>query len=244
MKIRKYTKKTNSLYKVTLENNESILLHEEVILKNNLLIKKEIDDIDELVKQSHDYEINNVALKYIGRKMRSKKELRDYLKKQEYAEDIINKAIKLLEDQGYLNDLNYAKAYINDRFNLSNDGPHKISNYLESMHIDYQVYSNYLNELFTKENTYERINKYLNKLVKSNKKSMYHFKNKMLINLVNLGYNRVDISSCLENFDNSSDEENYLKAKMKIEQSLKRKYSGMELEQKIKERLYRQGFFK
>ena len=43
MKIIKYEKKGNNTYKIYLENNQSINVYEDVILKNNLLYKKEID---------------------------------------------------------------------------------------------------------------------------------------------------------------------------------------------------------
>ena len=39
--------------------------------------------------------------------MRSKKEVRSYLKKKEYSNEAINEAIAKLESQGYLNDKTY-----------------------------------------------------------------------------------------------------------------------------------------
>jgi hypothetical protein len=44
VKIIKYEKKGNNTYKIYLENNQSIKLYEDVIIKNNLLYKKEISD--------------------------------------------------------------------------------------------------------------------------------------------------------------------------------------------------------
>ena len=44
MKILKYKKMSNGRYKVSLENMD-LLLYEEVILKYNLLITKEIDPL-------------------------------------------------------------------------------------------------------------------------------------------------------------------------------------------------------
>jgi hypothetical protein len=43
MKIIKYEKKGNDQYKIYLENNQTINLYEDVILKHNLLYKKEIN---------------------------------------------------------------------------------------------------------------------------------------------------------------------------------------------------------
>ena len=41
MKILKYEKKANNQYKIYLENNETINVYEDVILKHKLLYKKE-----------------------------------------------------------------------------------------------------------------------------------------------------------------------------------------------------------
>ena len=43
MKIIKYEKKANNKYQIYLENDKKITIHEDVILKNKLLFKKEID---------------------------------------------------------------------------------------------------------------------------------------------------------------------------------------------------------
>ena len=89
MKILKYSKKGSNKYKVYLEDNTSILLHEDVILKNDLLIKKEIDDIDDLLKQNGKYEILDVSIKYLSLKTRCIKEMYEYLQKKGYLEEDI-----------------------------------------------------------------------------------------------------------------------------------------------------------
>ena len=45
LKIKKFTKTSkNNLYKLTLFDDSTILVHEELILKNNMLLTKEIDE--------------------------------------------------------------------------------------------------------------------------------------------------------------------------------------------------------
>ena len=46
MKIKKYIKTGSNKYKIILENDKSIILYEDVILKYELLLKKEISDLD------------------------------------------------------------------------------------------------------------------------------------------------------------------------------------------------------
>ena len=122
MKINKFTKQKNGMYKITLDNN-TIIVHEDLILKYDLLIKKEIDDnlLNELKEENKTYEIYEVALSYINKKLRTSSELKKYLEKKEYPEELICNVIKLLYKEGYLNDKIYANSYIHDRIVLSND---------------------------------------------------------------------------------------------------------------------------
>ena len=96
-------------------------------------------------------------------------------------------------------------------------------------------------EIFDDNLIKDRITKYINKQLKVNKKSIYVFKNKMLINLINLGYLREDIIKCLNNInfdDNDLKEKEYEKLKKKYS----KKYKGLELEQIIKRKLYEKGY--
>ena len=156
-------------------------------------------------------------------------------------ENDIEKTIDKLTKNGYLNDEYYSKCYINDRINLSIDGPLKIRKYLDNMNINSDIYEKYLS--FDKDLIYERINKYINKQFKANKKSIFMFKNKMLNNLINLGYLKEDINHCLENINSNNQEELKNKEKEKLYKKLSHKYKGEELDRKVREKLYQKGFF-
>ena len=241
MKIVKYNKINGNKYEVYLENNEKIKLYEDVILKEELLLKKEIDDVSKILEINSKYEIYEIALKYLNHHVISIKGMKDYLLKKKYLEEDVNKTIDKLIKNGYLNDSYFAKCYINDKINLTNDGPLKIIKYLEDNNIEREVYS----EIIDKEDEiwFSRIKKYLEKQAKLNKKSSYYFKNKMMVNLINLGYEKEMINSCLSNITIDNQEELKNIEKDKIRKKLEKKYSGNELERKIKEKLYQRGFF-
>jgi len=242
MKIVKYKKLNGNKYQVILEDNSKINLYEDVILEEELLLKKEVNDLEELLNANSKYSIYEEALKYISIRLRSTYELKEFLIKKGYLENDIEKTIDKLTKNGYLNDEYYSKCYINDRINLSLDGPIKIKKYLDSLDISNLVYDKYLDE-FNKELVYLRINKYLEKQLKVNKKSIYIFKNKMLINLINLGYETSDINHCLMNINVDNQDELKEKEKEKLYKKLSRKYTGIELDRKVKEKLYQKGFF-
>ena len=119
MKIVKYTKLKNGQYKLTFDNDTNALLHEDLILKYALLINKELNnkELERMLEENNLYVAYDLALKYLKTKMRSTKEIREYLIKKDFKTEYIDKAIELLEKQKYLNDDFYCEAYINDRIN-------------------------------------------------------------------------------------------------------------------------------
>ena len=85
MKVLKY-KKVKNKYRVYFDNDIKIDLYDDIILKYNLLLKKEIDNntFDKLVLDNNKEDIYNKALNYISIKIRSKEEIYNYLNKKRY----------------------------------------------------------------------------------------------------------------------------------------------------------------
>ena len=241
MKINKYKKLKSNKYEVTLENGESIILYEDVILKEELLLKKEIVNLDRITEINNEYEVYEVALRYLNHHVLSVKGMKEYLLKKKYDLQIVDKTVDKLKCKGCLNDEYFAKCYISDHINLSNDGPYKMIKHLEELDITSDIYAQYLSKY--NDTWKDRIEKYINKNLKTNKKSTYFFKSKMLMNLINLGYEKEMINDCLSHItiDNLDDLKEI--EKNKIRKKLERKYSSDELERKIKEKLYQKGFF-
>ena len=242
MKIIKYKYKGNSKYEITTEDDKYII-YEDIIIKNNLLVKESINDNEfkKLLKNNEFYDCYYNSLKYIETKMRTKKELKEYLKKKEYDNKDIEKTISRLEEEGYLNEERYSKAYVYDKMNLSMDGPLKIKKYLQDNNINENIIEEELKS-FTKDLVLERLNKMISKEVKLNKnKSSKMLYEKLLIKLINKGYKREDITTVFNDYK-VNDEEIYKKEYDKTYNKLKDKYQGKELEYKIKQKMYQKGF--
>lgn len=240
MKITKYTKLTSGKYKVILEDNSSIILYEDIILNNNLLLTKQIDDIDKIKQENNLYEIYYISKNYINRKYVSKKELKLYLKKKKYLEKDINDTIKKLEDNNILDEKAYCKAYINDKLSFSNDGPNKIKKNLlkngisedlidDVMEIDFKFIYNKLNNLIDKK--IKTINNYSGNVLKQ----------KLINYFINLGYDQRIIEEILINKDLYKKEEG-IKEYNKLLKKYSNKYSDYELENIIRQKLYIKGF--
>lgn len=244
MQINKFVKKKNDMYNIVLEDGTVLVAHQNLILKYDLLIKKSItNELRNIIEEENlTYIAYNIALKYIANKMRTKKEIKEYLLKKEVDKTIANNVIEMLENDSYIKDETYAVAFINDKINLSNDGPNKILRELVDKGIDQSIAFSKI-EIFDKETQKEKIKMIADKLIKNNKtKSTYFLKNKIIEYLSNLGY---DKSLILDAINNISFVENNNIAKKeyeKIYKRLSRKYSGKELELKIRQKMYSLGF--
>jgi len=241
MRIIKYRKLKSNKYEVYLENDEKLILYEDVILKEELLLKKEINDINTILKINSSYEIYDVALKYLNHRVISIYDMKEYLSKKQYSQNDIENTINKLIEKGYLNDSYYVKCYINDHVNLSSDGPKRIKKHLEERNILSNIYSEHLDKY--QDIWYDRIKKYVEKQKKVNKKSLCFFKSKMLINLINLGYEKEMINDVLNTISIDNIDELKELEKNKIQRKLEKKYTGEELERKIKEKLWQKGFY-
>ncbi len=235
MQIEKILKKGHK-YRILLKVG-SIDTYEEIILKYNLLYKKDIssDLFNTILNENKFYDNYYKVLDLINRKLRSKFEIENYLNKQNCPKS--DKIISKLESIGLINDERFAKAYTNDKINLSLDGPEKIRHNLEKLKVDNTIIDNVIEEI-DKNTINEHLNKLINKKIKTSKYTGNVLKNKLKVYLVNLGYNYSDINRALENitFNDLSSE------MIKIYNKLKVKYEGNTLKLKLKQKLYSKGF--
>lgn len=243
MKIEEIKKQKNGKYKITFENGEVLNTYDDVILNNGLLFHKNVDSLlfNKLNEETKYYDIYNKTIKYIEKKLRSKKEIELFLDKNEIGLDDKKKIIAKLESINLVNDRMFANAYFQDRINLSNDGPYKIINELKKNNINEDIIIS-IEEKIDNDVIYEKLNKLVLKKIRSNhNKSNYMLKQKIIVDMINLGYEKSMIIGIInENMDNSNSVvQNEYK---KIFNKLSKKYDGEELDRMIKNKLIQKGF--
>ena len=201
MKIIKYEKKGNGNYLVYFDNNENIKLNEEVILKYKLLYKKDIDEylFKDIIQDNNNYDIYNKCIKYIGVRLRSINEMREYMKKKNISPELVEEVIAKLIKNKLLDDDKFTKAFINDKLNFTTKGPYRIELELQKHNIDNKIINKYINEIDDNK-LQEKINKQITKLIKSNH-GKSNIKNKIYNNLLNLGYSSDFILENLNKYD-------------------------------------------
>lgn len=237
----KSIKKIGSKYKIVFDNNEIITTNDQVIIDNNLLYDKKINEklLNKIIEDTAYYDVYNKILKMINHKIRSEHEIKTFLNKNEINEKDQNKMINTLKEIGLINDENFAEAFTNDKINLTLDGPLKIKKELENNHIDNIYIENALSN-FNQKLIDEKLEKIINKKIKtSTKDTTYIFKQKTSLYLSNLGYSKEDI---INHLDKVKLNNNLEKEMEKIFNKLKSKYEGYILYNKLKQKLYQKGY--
>lgn len=203
MHIEKYELTNKNKYNVYLSNGEVITLDERVITENELLLKKEIDKelYDKVTKESRVFDLVDMAVKYISVRLRSIKEMKDYLKKKETDEKLINLAIDKLIRSGYLDDDKFTKAYIKDKLNFTNKGDYKIKMELQNLGVSSEIIEANIS-MIDDDLLKEKIKKQIEKDIRINKKySGATLKNKIYNHLVTSGYTKETVISVLNNYN-------------------------------------------
>lgn len=203
MKIEKYEYTKKNTYNIYLSNGEVITLNEKVITNNELLLKKEIDNslYDKLMYENTICEAEEKAIKYISIRLRSIKEIKDYLIKNNYPNEVITTAVDNLIKNKYLDDNIFTKAYIKDKLNFTTKGDYKIKMELTNLGIDQNIIEENIsqidNELLT-----NKIKKIIDKDIRTNKKyTNQELKNKIYNHLVTQGYSKEKVINIINTYN-------------------------------------------
>ena len=243
MKIDKIIRLKSGKYKLKFDDGEVLSTFDDVILNNGLLFNKEIDD-DLYIKikdESAYFELYNSVVKYISRRLRSEKEIKIYLENKTTDSFIIENIISDLKKVNLINDNTFAHAYINDKINLSNTGIAKIKLELVNLGVDDEIINTQLSK-FDSNLDYSKLEKIIIKKINSNHKySNNYLKQKIVNDMINLGYDREDIINIIDK-NIKDDDELYKREYDKLYNKLSKKYSGSELDYMVKQRMYSKGF--
>lgn len=243
MKINKFKKIGSNKYRIYFDN-ETLVIYEDVILKYNLLYKKDIDTdlLLQINEDNYKASIYDSAIRYIGIRMRSIKEVKEYLNKKKYDNKDIESVVNKLIEQGLLNDKKFAISYVNDKIYLTKSGPDKIKNELIKLGINENDIHNAFNNIDNGA-LMDKLNKIIDKETKLNAKlPINKMKNKIITRCINLGYKYEDIIEILNtcNLNSNSD----IKSEYdKLYKRYSNKYSDeYKLKTTIKSKLYQKGY--
>lgn len=244
MKIIKYKKLRSGLYKVELSDGRVLSLYEDVILKYQLLLLKEIDEekLFLMEKDNLEWDVYHVALKRLNSRNQSVFDLERYLIQKEYPDELVQKAIKKLEKQGYLNDRIYARSYIHDQLVRSLKGPYRLEKELVEKNISLEIIKEEMT-CYSKDEQFEKINKAIQKGIKSNhNRGGTILKQKIFQDLKQLGHDISYINEALSSYSFTVSSSTIKKEYDKLYRKYSRKYDGEQLDRIIREKMFQKGF--
>ncbi|WP_273129242.1 recombination regulator RecX [Bacillus weihaiensis] len=220
---------------------------QDILIKYNLQKGKELDDLEimdiqygDLIKKAY-----NKALEFLSYRMRSIKEVKDYLLKKEYEEVVCLEVIGKLQEYKYVNDLEFAEAYVRTQWQTNGKGPSVIKRELREK----GVHPNFIEEAlepYNQEAQVEEAIGHANKVLKKNHKlSTVQLQQKTEQYLIRKGFPFGIVSIVLEEVNINQDESEEWSALEKHAEKAKRKYQSEEpyvFKMKMKQFLYRKGF--
>lgn len=171
--------KRKGFYEVETTNGKYVL-SENIIVSNGIINNALFEEgyFEEILKKNEDEKIIFSVYNYITFKMRSEKEIKDYLEGKGANTALVNKCINDLKNLGYINDYELAKSLMNYIIN-NHKGPKALQIKLKEKGIDDKIIDDVCS-LYTSSKQEEviniimdsLINKYQNEPVKKQKQKI------------------------------------------------------------------------
>lgn len=243
MKILKYKKCKDNKYSIEFDNDISIKLYDDVIVKYELLRIKNIDDdlFKEVTSYNDKLEAYYKSLKYITKKIRTEKEIVKYLEK-DYDKKTIDETIERLKKDNYINNDLYLKSFIMDQVHLSNNGPLKIKDSLCKLGFREDEVNPYLDKI-DEDVWINKIDKLILKKINANHQyGNNRLKEKIVYDIGNMGFYKSIIIDRLDRVEFKDTDVILEKEYNKVLNKLSKKYEGSCLDYQIKIKLMQKGF--
>ncbi|SET71296.1 regulatory protein [Salinibacillus kushneri] len=222
---------------------------EDILVKYGLRKGMELDQatMESLKAQDEIHKFYGMAINLLSYRIRSEKELTDYLRKKEAEVEQIQQVIHKLKQEGYVDDREFAYTFVRSRMNTSSKGPLLLKKELMEKGITASIAEEAIS-VFTPEKQREKVKKVVDKkLSSSTKKSFQQQIQSVQATLVQKGFSSEVIRDMLQeakdNYrDHEAEQEAVIHQGLKLLGKYQRKAEGFELKQKIKAGLYRKGF--
>lgn len=98
-----------------------------------------------------------MSLRYLNFKMRTEKEIKEYLHRKDFSDEDISYALNKLIEYKYINDFEFAELWVRDRYRLLNHGRYRIKNDLIKKGVSKEIIDEKINNFFSEENEENKI---------------------------------------------------------------------------------------
>jgi regulatory protein len=106
-------KKNKHRYNIFLNEQYAFSVHEDIMIKHRLLKGEHVhaDQIAQILKDDEQNAAYMKAIRYLGTRPRTVKEVTTKLRKEGYEDELIAHTVQKLMEQNYINDQQFAKRW-------------------------------------------------------------------------------------------------------------------------------------
>lgn len=253
MKITRITtqKRRKSRYNIFIDEGHGeqygFSVDEDILIKYHLRKGLHLDEVtkNSLIEQDSIHKTYTEVINYLSYRMRTKEEIRTYLIKKEVDKEHIAEILQRLINENLVDDVEFAQMFVRNRINMSTKGPSLVKKELMQKGIQDETASEAVTA-YTYEAQYEKAEQIMKKRMQ---RSSNHSHRKQLdqlrANLMRNGFAQEVINDVISEVEEQDEEKEWEALIHHGERLLRRhnaNFGGYELEDKVKEGLYRQGF--
>ncbi|MBB5355598.1 regulatory protein [Anoxybacillus mongoliensis] len=197
----------------------------------------------EMMKKDDEKQAYKLALRFLAYRMRSKREVADYLAKKDIDARTIERVIVKLQHERYIDDEQFAHAYVQTQMNTTMKGPYVICRELMDKGISDDVIAKAM-ERYTEDMQRDKAIKWIEKINKQSKKRSYQEQKIYIAQLLHMKGFSPHIVEVAKQHVTENDEAEWEALMYHGEKAHRRyaKYDCYTYEQKMKQALYRKGF--
>ena len=164
-------KNNNERFNIYVNDVYTCAVDADVLVKFNIQKGKEITklELSEITFADECQKAFNSAVVYLSYRMRSEGEIRSYLKKKEWEPIVIDEVISRLNRQGYIDDQEFANAFVRTQVSAGKKGPRTIMQELKQIGVQEDIINEAL-EFFPEEKQVEIAFRLAEKVIKQQKK--------------------------------------------------------------------------
>lgn len=128
MKIASIAHKNNEMAAITFDDGEKLIIAKELIYREGLRSGDTLSEklFEQLLAEHRRYQVTQTAYRLLARRPHSVFELRGKLMRKKYEHTYINEVIDKLLENGYLDDLEFAKSFAAEKISLQKTGEMKV----------------------------------------------------------------------------------------------------------------------
>lgn len=112
--------KQKQRYHIDVEGEYAFSVHEDILVKYNLFKGTELDEafVREVLMEEEKHKAYLAALRYLGIRPRTTKQLEAYLQEKGYTSQVAEEICRRCQEQGYLDDNVFARQWVEERLRL------------------------------------------------------------------------------------------------------------------------------